>query len=153
MIKEKWLQSSVLSGYDARMMDIGSEYLRFQASKSSGPGGQNVNKVNTRVTVYFDLAAYPGFSETQKRRIWKELATRTNGSGVIRVTSQRFRTQQANRKAAVGRLGELLEKALERPRMRLKTRIPRAVHERRLKRKRERGHLKKLRSDKSYDRE
>jgi ribosome-associated protein len=130
------------------MMDIDSEYLRFQASRSGGPGGQNVNKVNTRVTVYFDLPAYPLFSETQKRRIRDKLATRTNRQGVIRVTSQRFRTQLANRKAAVKRLAELLEQALKKPRIRLKTRVPKGVHEQRLEHKKRRGQVKQLRSRK-----
>ena len=127
-------------------MDIDREYLRFQASRSGGPGGQNVNKVNTRVTVYFDLPAYPQFSEQQKRRIREKLATRTNSQGVIRVTSQRFRTQLANRKAAVKRLVELLEAALKRPRTRIRTRVPRGVRELRLGNKKRRGQLKQLRS-------
>ncbi len=132
---------------------IANEYLRFQASRSGGPGGQNVNKVNTRVTVYFDLPACPLFSEKQKQRIWQKLATRTNSERIIRVASQRFRTQQANRKAAVKRLMELLQQALKRPRMRIRTDVPKGVHERRLAQKRRRGLLKQLRSDKSYEHE
>jgi len=130
------------------MMDIDSEYLRFQASRSGGPGGQNVNKVNTRVTVYFDLPAYPFLSETQKRRIREKLATRTNNQGVVRVTSQRFRTQLANRKAAIRRLTELLDQALQKPRIRRKTSVPKGVHEKRLEHKKRRGQLKQLRSQK-----
>ena len=127
-------------------MEIDSEYLRFQASRSSGPGGQHVNKVNTRVTVYFDLPAYPDFSEHQKQRIQEKLATRMDSQGIVRVSSQRFRTQQANRKAAVRRLCELLEQALERRRTRLRTVVPRAVRERRLALKKQRSQLKRLRS-------
>jgi ribosome-associated protein len=129
-------------------MEINGEYLRFQASRSGGPGGQNVNKLNTRVTVYFDLPAYQQFSEQQKRRIREKLATRTNSRGIIRVTSQRFRTQLANRKAAVNRLMELLEGALQRPRMRVRTRVPKGVREQRLEHKKRRGQLKQLRSRK-----
>ena len=129
-------------------MDIDTEYMRFQASRSGGPGGQNVNKVNTRVTVYFDLSAYPLFSEQQKRRIWNKLTTRTNSEGIIRVTSQRFRTQLANRKAAVKRLMELLEQALKTPRVRLRTHVPKGVHQQRLEHKKRRGQLKQLRSRK-----
>jgi len=127
-------------------MDIDREYLRFQASRSGGPGGQNVNKVNTRVTVYFDLPAYPLLSDAQKRRIQEKLSTRTNSQGVIRVTSQRFRTQQANRKAAVKRLSELLSQALRRPRMRIRTHVPKGAREQRLEHKKRRGQLKQLRS-------
>jgi ribosome-associated protein len=137
-----------VSGYDVQPMDIDGEYLRFQASRSGGPGGQNVNKVNTRVTVYFDLAAYPLFSDAQKRRIREKLATRTNSQGIIRVTSQRFRTQLANRKAAAKRLMELLEGALKRPRIRIRTGVPRGTREQRLEHKKRRGQLKQLRSRK-----
>jgi ribosome-associated protein len=129
-------------------MDIDNEYLRFQASRSGGPGGQNVNKVNTRVTDYFDVPAYPLLSGTQKRRIREKLATRTNSQGVIRVTSQRFRTQLANRKAAAKRLMDLLEEALKRPRIRVRTGVPRGVREHRLEHKKRRGQLKQLRSRK-----
>ena len=134
-------------------MEISSEYLRFQASRSSGPGGQNVNKVNTRVTAFFDLPSCPDFSEQQKRRIQEKLATRTDSHGIVRVSSQRFRTQQANRKAAVRRLCELVEQALARPRVRRRTTVPRGAQERRLENKRQRSQLKRLRSDRRFERE
>jgi ribosome-associated protein len=142
-----------LSGYDGDIMEIDSEYLRYQASRSGGPGGQNVNKVNTRVTVYFDLSRYPFFSEQQKYRIRERLSTRINGQGVMRVSSQRFRTQQANRTAAVKRLHELLEQAVKRPRVRLRTKVPKAARERRLAQKKQRGQLKRFRSGRGVDNE
>jgi ribosome-associated protein len=76
---------------------ICEDELVFKASRSGGPGGQNVNKVNTRVTVFFNVANAKGLSEEQKKQILKRLATRASKEGVIRVVSQRYRTQKANR--------------------------------------------------------
>ncbi|MHC4750829.1 MAG: alternative ribosome rescue aminoacyl-tRNA hydrolase ArfB, partial [Planctomycetota bacterium] len=83
---------------------INEDELIFKASRSSGPGGQNVNKVNTRVTLFFDVANCEGFLDIQKRRILTHLVTRADKNGVIRVVSQKFRTQKANREVAVERL-------------------------------------------------
>ena len=75
---------------------ISEDKLIFKYSRSSGPGGQNVNKVNTRVTVFFDVAGCDKFSDSQKKRIFKRLATRIDKDGIIRVVSQKYRTQKAN---------------------------------------------------------
>jgi len=119
--------------------------LVFKASRSSGPGGQNVNKANTRVTVFFDVANAAGFSEAEKRRILKQLAARADKNGVIRVVSQRYRTQEANRKAALERLRALLTSALETRAVRKKTKAPAWAKERRLEEKKRRGALKRER--------
>ena len=120
-------------------------YLRFTVSRSSGPGGQNVNKVNTRVTLFFDLTGCPDFSDTQKRRIRNKLSTRIDKRGAIRVVSQQFRTQKANRRAALAKLHDLLEQALRRRPVRKRTKIPSAAKERRLEEKRRRSQTKQLR--------
>ena len=93
-------------------LEIPDDELTFTASRSSGAGGQNVNKVNTRVTLTFDLAASSSLTAAEKDRIAERLATRVNKTGVLRVTSQRHRTQAANRDAAVARFTELLRSAL-----------------------------------------
>ena len=127
-------------------VEISESELIFTASRSSGPGGQNVNKVNTRVTLFFDITASQGFSEFQKSRILKKLATRTSKAGLIRVVSQKHRTQKANRDAAVERLTELLRAALKTTPPRKKTKVPFSEKHNRLQNKKQRGLLKKQRT-------
>ena len=128
---------------------IAESELQFQASRSGGPGGQNVNKVNTRVMVLFDVANSPTLSEDNKALILKRLSTRINKEGVLRVVSQKYRSQERNRDAAVERLVELLQGALKRSKRRKKTKIPTEAKEARLKKKKQRSKVKQLRSKKS----
>jgi len=78
-------------------LEIPDDELSFVTSRSGGPGGQNVNKLETRVTVRFDLAQSPSLSDEQRARIAERLATRVTRGGFLQVTSQRHRTQAANR--------------------------------------------------------
>jgi ribosome-associated protein len=130
---------------------ISEEDIFFKFSRSSGPGGQNVNKVNTRVTLFFDLANFASFTDAQKSRILKHLATRSDKNGVIRVVSQRYRTQKANRQYAIERLGELLREALKRKAARKKTSAPRWAKEKRLAKKKRRSQLKQQRAEKDFE--
>ncbi|MBA7485100.1 Peptidyl-tRNA hydrolase ArfB [subsurface metagenome] len=127
-------------------ISIREDELVFKASRSSGPGGQNVNKVNTRITLFFDVANCESFSDAQKRRILTRLSTRADKNGLLRVVSQKFRTQKANRRAAVDRLQQLLVGALKTRPVRKKTKIPYAVKQRRLEEKRKRSLLKQQRA-------
>lgn len=129
---------------------ICEDELVFKFSRSGGPGGQNVNKVNTRVTLFFDVAKCESFSDVQRQRILKRLATRADKNGVIRVVSQRYRTQKANRRVAVERLQELLRGALKKKTVRKKTRVPKAVKRRRLEEKRRRSLLKQRRAKRNF---
>jgi len=133
------------------MIEIPQENLVFKFSRSGGPGGQNVNKVNTRVTLFFDVAGCESFSDGQKQLILRRLATRANKDGVIRVVSQRYRTQRANREAAVERLGELLREALKKRAVRKKTKVPKYAREKRLEEKKRRSMLKKQRTFSAED--
>jgi len=125
---------------------IREDELIFKASRSGGPGGQNVNKVNTRITLFFDVPNCESFSDVQKRRILSRLSTRADKNGLIRVASQRFRTQKANRRAAVERLQQLLAEALKTRPVRKKTKVSYAVKQRRLEEKRRRSLLKQQRA-------
>jgi ribosome-associated protein len=127
------------------MIEIPEENLVFKFSRSGGPGGQNVNKVNTRVTVFFDVVRCKRYSDEQKRRILKRLATRADKRGVVRVVCQRYRTQKANREGAVERLGELVGEALKKKRARRKTKVPAYAREKRLAGKKRRSEIKKQR--------
>jgi ribosome-associated protein len=120
--------------------------LAFAFSRSGGPGGQNVNKVATRVTLAFDLARSTSLSDAQKTRIRERLATRVSRDGMLRVVSQRHRTQAANRRAVVERFVELLRAALAEEAPRLPTHASRTAKVRRVEEKKRRGRLKVQRS-------
>ncbi len=122
--------------------------LEFSFTTSSGPGGQNVNKVSTRAVLHFYPAASQSFNEVQKSRIYKRLCNRINKDGVVQISSQRFRSQAANRRDAEEKLAELLENALIKRKKRKRTSPTRGSVERRLRRKKQRGEIKKLRSEK-----
>jgi ribosome-associated protein len=130
----------------ADTLEIPDDELAFVTSRSGGPGGQNVNKLETRVTVRFDLAHSPSLSEEQRARIAERLATRVTRGGFFQVTSQRHRTQAANREAAVERFAELLAGALREETPRKPTRATRASRQRRLAEKKRQGRKKQERS-------
>jgi ribosome-associated protein len=125
---------------------ISEDELTFKVSRSGGPGGQNVNKVNTRVTLFLDVAGSASLTEAQKRRLRTELSTRMDKHGVLRVISQKHRTQEANRRAALERLQELMAAALKPKPVRKKTRVPTGAREKRLREKKRRSQLKQQRS-------
>jgi ribosome-associated protein len=133
---------------------IREEEIVFKFSRSSGPGGQNVNKANTRVTLLFDVAGATGLSEAQKKQILERLAGRADKNGVIRVVSQQYRTQKGNREAAVKRFQELLQEALKKKPVRRKTRVPKQAKQERREEKKRRSELKHRRTKKfSMDRD
>lgn len=124
---------------------IPDEDVTFVTSRSGGPGGQNVNKLETRVTLRFDLAGSAALSEEQKLRLRERLATRITRDGILQITSQRHRTQGGNREAAVERFAELLRENLKEEEPRRKTRPSRAAKARRLDEKRRQSQRKRER--------
>ncbi len=127
-------------------LTIPEEDLTYTFSRSAGPGGQNVNKVSSRVTLWFDLEGSAALSSVQKDRIRERLSTRITRDGRLHVSSQRHRSQSSNREAALMRLGELLREALAEAPSRRPTRPSRRARQARLEEKRHRSRLKRRRS-------
>ena len=126
-------------------MRIDPRELSFSFVRSSGPGGQNVNKVASRVVLRFNVRESASLTPEQKARIRRRLGRRVSHAGIITVTSQVHRTQQANRRRATERLLELLTAAARPPKPRKKTRVPPAAKRRRLENKLRRATAKQLR--------
>jgi len=123
-------------------LTIPDHELSFTFSRSSGPGGQHVNKVNSRVTLWFDLEASPSLSVRQKALLCQRLATRINKEGRLWLVVFASRSQHANREAALIRFANLLGDALIEDRPRLDTKIPKASRQNRLDAKRHRANIK-----------
>ena len=136
-----------------RMIELGIRQEDVEESfvRSGGHGGQNVNKVSSRVTLSFDVPASTALSEEQKRKITGRLATRINKDGVLRIVSQKTRSQDMNRNDALERFSDLLRGALTEQRSRIKTRVPSGAKERRIEEKRKRTLIKQKRSKGGWD--
>jgi ribosome-associated protein len=122
------------------------EELSFTASHSSGPGGQNVNKVSSRVTLWFDLVNSPSLSPEDKELIMRRLATRIGKDGVLRVICQQTRSQVENKELAIERFAQLLRDAMKQVPVRKKTRVSKGAKLRRLEEKRKHSFIKRERT-------
>jgi len=122
--------------------------LGFSYIRSSGPGGQNVNKVATAVQLRFDVARSPNLPERVRRRLARLAGRRLSSEGVLVIEARRFRTRERNRRDAVERLMALIRKAARDEKKRRPTRPTKASKEARLEEKKRRGKIKELRQTK-----
>lgn len=125
---------------------IAADGILVQFSRGSGPGGQNVNKVNTKAELWIDLQRIAGISPAALQRLRRLAGQRLTDRDEIHLSSDSHRTQQANRKQIFERLRELIVAAQVQPKHRRPTRPTRASRRRRLESKRKRSDLKAQRS-------
>ena len=119
--------------------------IREEFVRSSGPGGQNVNKVATAVKLRFDALRSPALPDEVKKRLIRLAGKKMNRKGELIIDARRFRTQEQNRKDAMDRLIGLVRKAVQKPKPRLKTKPTSASRERRLEAKHKRSDIKQAR--------
>ena len=130
-------------------LQIDENELQIDFIRSSGPGGQNVNKVATAVQLRFDVRA-SSLPEDVKARLLHLAGKRVTSEGTLLIEAKRFRTQEQNREDAIQRFVELVRKALLPPKARRKTKPTQVSKEERLKEKKRRGEIKKMRQSKEW---
>ena len=130
---------------------IPARCLSWTSARSSGPGGQNVNKVASKVDLRFDFAGCPALPDAVKQRLQKSCRRRLDADGLLVVVSQRTRDQARNLEDARQRLAALIRAALVEPKRRKPTRPGRAARERRLADKRHTAERKKRRTEREFD--
>jgi ribosome-associated protein len=126
-------------------VSIPLDELDFRFSRSSGPGGQHVNKSSTRVELFFDAARSPSLTERQRAWVLERLAGYTDSAGVVHLAAQSERSQLRNREEVLARFQRLMRGALKRRRIRRPTAPTAAAREQRLRAKRQRSQVKQAR--------
>ena len=132
-------------------LSVDEEEIEIVFVRSSGPGGQNVNKVSTAAQLRFDARRSPSLPNDVAIRLMRIAGQRLTKDGVIVLTAQSHRTQGDNRAEAIERLVAMIREASERPKPRIATRVSKGAKARRTDAKTRRGAVKSLRSVKSFD--
>lgn len=119
--------------------------LRFTASRSDGPGGQNVNKVNSKITLKFDVVHSSLLSAEEKETIVKRLGSQLTKDGVLVLTAQESRSQLANKETVMLKLENLLQRAFEKRKVRKRTKPSKGSVQERIQMKKKLSEKKKWR--------
>ncbi|MGK7390346.1 MAG: alternative ribosome rescue aminoacyl-tRNA hydrolase ArfB [Candidatus Cyclobacteriaceae bacterium M2_1C_046] len=119
--------------------------LDFTASRSSGPGGQNVNKVNTKITLRFDIENSQLLSEKEKEHLKKKLSNKISNDNILIVAAESERSQLKNKEEAISKFYESLKEAFKQKKKRKKTKPTKASKEKRIKQKKMQAEKKKTR--------
>jgi ribosome-associated protein len=123
-------------------ISLSEEELQLEFIRSSGPGGQNVNKVSTAVRLRFDVAGSPALPDDVRHRLIRLAGRKVGADGVLTIHARTKRTQEANRREAIERLVEMIQNACVRPKTRRETRPTQASRKRRLESKRRNSETK-----------
>ncbi len=129
------------------------EHIIYKTSRSGGKGGQNVNKVESQVEGHFQISGNPVFTAEQEALLLQRLSSKLTKEGVLIVRSQTHRSQHSNKWEVTQKIGELLEKALHRPKARKATKPTAASRQRTLENKKKRGAIKTQRRKNYFDRD
>ena len=132
---------------DIKTIDFLPE-LEFQTSRSGGPGGQNVNKVETKVELRFDIQTSNLLTDTQKTKLLEKLQNQLVQESILAITAQEKRSQLQNKELVIKKFYKVLEKAFHEKKKRIPSKTPQAVVEKRLKTKKIDSEKKTLRSEK-----
>lgn len=125
--------------------------LTFKAVRSSGAGGQNVNKVSSKIELYFNVTASLALNEDQKQILLQKLQNRLTKEGILILQCDESRSQHKNKSLVIDRFMALIENSLKQPKKRKPTKIPKSVIKKRLKSKRDLSNKKALRKPPSVD--
>jgi ribosome-associated protein len=132
---------------DIKTIDFLPE-IEFQTSRSGGPGGQNVNKVETKVELRFNIATSTLLTDEQKARLLEKLQSQLVQETFLAITAQEKRSQLQNKELVIKKFYTILEKGLHEKKKRIPSKTPKSVVEKRLKTKKIDGEKKSLRSEK-----
>lgn len=119
--------------------------IQYKAVRSSGAGGQNVNKVSSKVILSFDVTNSNGISDEERNLLLDKLATKISQEGILQLSSDEDRSQLKNKEIVTKRFFDLLTKSLKKPKIRKETKVPKSVKEKRLQEKKKSSEIKESR--------